>query len=143
VSIANTPSVSIAGTPTVSLAAGVSVGVTNPLDGQNKPTPLTIMEGVQLYEDSCSTVFNSSNSAGCYLHALPSGKRLVIQEFDADLLVGTGVKPASLLLNGTVYSHYFPAILMGNYNGDQNAAHQVHSLVYECRCNPAVLCNAQ
>jgi hypothetical protein len=50
VSIANTPCVSIAGTPTVSLAAGVSVGVTNPLDGQNKPTPLTIMEGAQLYE---------------------------------------------------------------------------------------------
>jgi hypothetical protein len=81
-------------------------------------------------------VFNSSNSAGCFLRALPSGKRLVIQEFDADLLVGTGVKPANLLLNGTVYSHYFPAILMGNYNGDQYAAHQATHLYTNVAATP-------
>jgi hypothetical protein len=124
VNVANTPSVSISGTPTVNLAAGGSVNVTNPLDGQSNPTPLTMMEGFQIYEDTCSTGFGGSNSAKCNFHALPAGKRLVIQEFDSDVLVETGTKPANILLNGILVTHYFPATLMGNFNGDQFATHQ-------------------
>jgi|SRR6516164_305365 hypothetical protein len=124
VNVANTPSVSIAGTPTVNLAAGGSVSVTNPLDGQSNPSPLAIMEGFQIYEDTCSTLFGGSNSAKCSFHALPAGKRLVIQEFDSDVLVEPGTKPANILLNALSVDHYFPATLMGNFNGDQFATHQ-------------------
>ena len=124
VNVANTPSVSISGTPTVNLAAGGSVSVTNPLDTQSNPTPLAMMEGFQIYEDTCSTVFGGSNSGKCNFQALPAGKRLVIQEFDSDILVETGTKPATVTLNATSVSHYFPATLMGNFNGDQFATHQ-------------------
>jgi|SRR5215469_9891587 len=124
VNVANTPSVSIAGTPTVSLAPGGSVSITNPLDSQSNPTPLTIMEGAQIYEDTCSTSFGGNNYGQCAFHALPAGKLLVIQEFDADILLETGTKPANLTLSGILSSHYFPATLMGNYNGDQYATHQ-------------------
>src|SRR5215469_12039313 len=124
VNVGNTPSVSIAGTPTVSLAPGGSVSITNPLDSQSNPTPLTIMEGAQIYEDTCSTSFGGNNYGQCAFHALPAGKLLVIQEFDADILLETGTKPANLTLSGILSSHYFPATLMGNYNGDQYATHQ-------------------
>jgi hypothetical protein len=124
VNVANTPSVSISGTPTVSLAAGGSVSVTNPLDSQSNPTPLAIMEGAQIYEDTCSTGFGGNNFAKCNFHALPAGKRLVIQEFDDDVLVETGTKPANIELSGLLSPHYFSATLMGNFNGDQYATHQ-------------------
>jgi len=124
VTVANTPSVSISGTPTVTLAPGGSTNVTNPIDGQNNPTPLAMMEGAQLYEDGCSGAFGGNNYGNCYFHSVPSGKRLVIQEFDADVLVETGTKPANITLGGGLYSHYFAATLMGNYNGDQFATHQ-------------------
>jgi hypothetical protein len=128
VNVANMPSVSITGTPTVSLAAGGSVGVTNPLDGQSNPTPLAITEGAQVYEDTCSTVFAGQNFGNCYFHSLPAGKRLVIQEFDAGILVDPGVKPANLTMISMGAIHYFPATPMGNFNGDQFATHQATHL---------------
>jgi hypothetical protein len=136
VNVANTPSVSITGEPTVSLAAGGSVGVTNPLDGQSNPTPLAITEGGQFYEDSCSTVFGGQNFGNCSFHSIPAGKRLVIQEFDADILVETGLKPANLTLTGMGGSHYFPATLMGNFNGDQYATHQATHLYTNVAATP-------
>lgn len=119
VNVANTPSVNVTNTPTVTLAAGGSVNVTNPLDGQSMPTPLAVLDAIQPYEDSCIISF-SGPGGSCSFQAIPSGKRLVIQEFDASagVVTGsagieTGLKPTKLILF-TQRAHSFTATFMGS-----------------------------
>lgn len=113
VNVANTPSVNVANTPTVNLSAGGSVGVTNPLDGQNNPTPLAVLEATQPYQDQCTLNLSGNDVGSCSFSAIPSGKRLVIQEFDALGVFIQGVKPLELAVNLQGYTHYFPATFMG------------------------------
>jgi len=117
VNVSNMPSVNIANTPTVGLAAGSSVNVSNTLDGQNNPTPLATLDAIQPYEDSCGPSFNGSDRGFCSFQAIPAGKRLVIQEFDALLAIETGLKPLYIIVNrenqGPV-PHFVTATFMGN-----------------------------
>ena len=115
VSVGNTPNVTVANTPTVNLAAGGSVNVTNPPDGQNNPTPLAIMEGAQPYEDDCSILFSGSATGVCNFQAIPSGKRLVIQEFDSIGRIETGLKTLSLVIYSPASrQHYFTTTFQGS-----------------------------
>jgi len=101
------------------------VSVTNPLDGQNNPSPLATLEAVQPYEDSCIIVFSSGNT--CNFQAVPAGKRLVIQAFDAQGKLETGLKPVSIfvLQQNDGISHFFTATFMGTtINLDWFATHQ-------------------
>jgi hypothetical protein len=124
VNVANTPSVSIAGTPTITLAPGSSTNVTNPLDGQSNRIPLATAEGAQPYEDTCGFLFGGQGSGSCSFQAIPSGKRLVIQEFDALGILETGLKPI-LIEVVLAKGHSFAATLMGNPGGfDYFATHQ-------------------
>lgn len=129
VSVTNTPSVNVANTPTVTLAPGGSTNVTNPLDGQNNPTPLATLDAIQPYEDSCALGFNGSNVGNCTFHAVPQGKRLVIQEFDAVGFVETGLKPFYVAII-TVEDHIFPATFMGSGNGQDSFATHQETRVY-------------
>jgi hypothetical protein len=126
VNVVNTPSVNVTNTPTVSLQSGatISATVTNPLDSQNNPTPLAVLEGTQPYEDACTIFFNTS-FAQCSFKQVPPGKRLVITEFDASAPLETGLKPIQLYLltNGSSY-HAFPTTFMGNNGWDWFATHQ-------------------
>jgi hypothetical protein len=121
VNVSNTPSVNVANTPTVSLAGGTSVSVTNPLDGQNNPGPLATLEAVQPYDDQCQMSFAGTFYGQCNFRALPAGKRLVIQEFDAVGQLQTSSKPIyiSLLTTGINY-HSFTATFMGTGFGYDN-----------------------
>jgi hypothetical protein len=114
VNVVNTSSVNVANTPTVSLAGGASVNVINPLDGGGNPTPLAVLEAVQPYEDSCVINFGGTASGYCNLQAIPSGKRLVIQEFDASAEIETGLKPLELALFTSAVYHDFTVTFMGN-----------------------------
>jgi hypothetical protein len=128
VNVANTPSVSIAGTPTVNLAPGGSTNVTNPLDGQNNPNPLAVLEAIQPYEDGCSMKIFSTNEGSCTFQQIPAGKRLIIEEFDAYGFMDTGIKPIQLTLNPAGFvTHNFPATFMGTVaaiSSDNFATHQ-------------------
>jgi hypothetical protein len=114
VNIGNAPNVNVANTPTVNLAGGASVNVTNPLDGQSKPTPLAVLDAIQPYEDSCSVLFGGISFGTCNFRAIPSGKRLVIQEFDANGGLETGLKPIALILSTPAVDHAFTATFMGS-----------------------------
>jgi hypothetical protein len=107
--------VNVGNTPTVSLAGGASVNVTNPLDGQSNPTPLAVLDAIQPYEDSCLMHFSGAPFASCTFQPIPSGKRLVIQEFDARANIETGLKPTQLLFYtwGPAVNHSFTATFMG------------------------------
>jgi len=109
VNIGNNPNVIVANTPTVNLAAGSGITVNNPLDGQNNPAPLTVLEAVQLYDSSCAATFNGGSDATCSFQTVPSGKRLVIDEFDSFGLVATGVNPLVIGVNTFTATHFFPA----------------------------------
>ena len=128
VNVANTPSVSISGTPTVNLAPGGSTNVTNPLDGQNNPNPLAVLEAIQPYEDGCSMKISSTNDGSCTFQQIPAGKRLIIEEFDAYGFMDTGIKPIQLTLNPAGFvTHNFPATFMGTVaaiSSDNFATHQ-------------------
>lgn len=132
VNITNTPSVSITGTPTVALVPGGSTNVTNPLDGQNIPTPLAVLEAIQPYEDGCGLTISSGNNVGsCNFVQIPAAKRLVVEEFDANGLMDPGLKPVDLTLAvSAVVSHFFPATFMGSQPGGQDffATHQATKL---------------
>jgi hypothetical protein len=118
VNVANTPSVNVTNTPTVNLAGGASVSVTNPLDGQSNPTPLAVLEAMQPYEDHCNLSYTGNEFTHCDLSALPSGKRLVLQVFEASGSVETGLKPTQIELRlNTV--HWFTATFMGG-NGSED-----------------------
>jgi hypothetical protein len=127
VNVANTPSVSVTNTPTVSLASGASVNVVNPLDGQDNPTPLAVLEATQPYEDTCSFYFSGNYFGSCNFTAIPQGKQLIVQEFDAYGEVDAGNRPAYITLSGTVGGvyHYFPDTFMVSASGfDWLATHQ-------------------
>jgi hypothetical protein len=126
VNVVNTPSVSIAGTPTVTLAPGGSTNVTNPLDGQNNPNPLAVLEAIQPYEDGCGMSITSGISGNCNFQQIPAGKRLIIEEFDAKGFMDAGVKPIDLSVTVSgLLSHFFPATFMGTQGlTDYFATHQ-------------------
>jgi hypothetical protein len=139
VNVANTPSVNVTNTPTVSLAGGASVNVTNPLDGQSNPTPLAVLEATQPYEDGCSMVFNGGSGATCNFQTIPSGKRLVIQEFDAFGHLEGGLKPVFIVLQTTTEGtqHVFTATFMGDRVGtDYFATHQETRLYVPSNTTP-------
>jgi hypothetical protein len=84
-----------------------ALAVSNALDSSNNPVPVVVIQQGQPYQDSCST--GGTNT--CAFLPLPSGMRLVIQEFDSrttlalpgvveDVLVRTQV-------NGTFQNHGF------------------------------------
>lgn len=125
VTISNTPSVNVANTPTVTLEAGAAVNVTTPLDGEGNPTPLAVLDAVQPYEDFCPILFSGSFVGVCDFQPIPSGKRLVIQEFDAQGTIETGLKPTSIALVTGFLQHAFTATFMGTLFGlDNFATHQ-------------------
>lgn len=125
VTITNTPSVNVANTPNVTLEAGASVAVTSPLDGDGNPTPLAVLDAVQPYEDECVIFFSGLDNGNCSFQAVPSGKRLVIQEFDTAGTLETGLKPFAIALIPSEIGHFFTATFMGTVNGyDGFAMHQ-------------------
>src|ERR1044071_9798508 len=79
VQVVNTPNVNVVNTPTVTLAPGANASVSNPPNNQNNPTPLAVLEAIQPYEDSCGFDYNGGNDGTCTMHAVPAGKRLVIE----------------------------------------------------------------
>ena len=126
VNVGNTPSVNVANNPAVTLAPGAVVGVNSPPDGQGNPTALAVTDAYQPYEDDCSFYFSGTDIGSCEFRAIPSGKQLVVQEFDAEGYVETGLRPLSIALDppsGVV--HYFPGLFMGNDGSyDYYATHQ-------------------
>jgi hypothetical protein len=126
VNVTNTPSVNVANTPTVTLSGGASVAVTNPLDGQGNPTPLATLEAVQLYGAFCIVEFSSRNGGACDLTAIPAGKELVVQEFDAVGRVEPGNRPLLISLEDTITGYnVFPYTFMANDGRfDYLATHQ-------------------
>lgn len=126
VSVSNTPSVNVANTPTVSLSSDASVNVANPLDNQGKPTPLATLEAVQIYGSQCFVVFNGATFGTCNLASVSAGKRLVVQEFDAQGTVETGNRPIYIQLTNTISGgNVFTDTFMANANGsDYLATHQ-------------------
>jgi hypothetical protein len=125
VNVSNMPNVNVANTPTVSLAAGATISVTNPLDGQNNPTPVAMLEATQPYEDICAIQFNGTEDGTCHFLSIPSGKRLVIQEFNASGQFETGLKPIFVGLQPAVNVYAFPSTFMGTRDGfDFFATHQ-------------------
>jgi hypothetical protein len=118
VSIANTPSVNVANTPTVTLQSGASVAVTSLLDSQGNPKPLATLEAVQLYGAFCQISFAGQNGGGCTFAAVPTGKELYIQEFDAWGEVETGNRPTYLLVGETIAGgNWFPYTFLANADG--------------------------
>jgi hypothetical protein len=119
VNIGNAPSVNVTNTPTVNLATGGSVNVTNPPNGQNNPTPLAVLEATQPYQDTCSMTISGGINGTCNFQTVPSGKRLIIQEFDAFGQVQRGLKPIFISVYSGIY-HSFPATFMGSGNTIDN-----------------------
>ena len=113
VNIGNTPAVTLSG----------EAAVTNPLNVNDNPVPLLTTEGTKPYEDTCSFTFNGNGGGFCDFHPLPSGKRLVVEEFDAapgtpPHGLETGCKPIIVALNVTsAVKHFFPATFMGSASG--------------------------
>lgn len=125
VTVTNTPSVNVANTPTVALEAGAGVNVTSPLDGEGNPSPIAVLDAIQPYEDYCQILFAGSDSGSCSFQAVPSGKRLVIQEFDATGAMETGLQVQFIDLEPSSVYHYFPATHMASSGGvDYFATHQ-------------------
>jgi len=126
VNVGNTPNVNVANTPTVSLSSGTSVNVANALDGQGNPTPLATLEAVQIYGSQCFVVFSGLSYGSCNLTAVPEGKRLVVQEFDAQGTVESGNRPIYIQLVNTISGgNVFTYMFMVNANGsDYLATHQ-------------------
>jgi hypothetical protein len=129
VAITSMPSVTIAGTPTVTLAPGGSTSVTNPVDGQNNPMPLAVLDAFTIWEDECVINMSNATVGTCNFVTIPTGKRLIIGEFDASGLMDAGVKPLSLGLGTGPAGHVFPVTQMGSAGGfDYFATHQATRL---------------
>jgi hypothetical protein len=130
VGITGTPYVNIANTPTVNFAAGSGLTVSNPMDIQNNPTPLTILDAPQPYEDTCRSPLSGQNAIGCTWKTIPAGKRLVIQEIDVGFGVDPGIRPTIIKVNGDISEtppdHFFTATFMGTdiFGLDNFATHQ-------------------
>jgi hypothetical protein len=131
VQVVNTPNVNVVNTPTVTLAPGAGVSVVNPLNNQNNPSPLAVLEAIQPYEDSCGFDYNGDNDGTCNMHPVPAGKRLVIEEVDLWGRVEPGTTPTvALLFNpATAVAHSLVPILIGNSNQfEYRAEHQTTRL---------------
>jgi hypothetical protein len=76
------------------------------------------LDAIQPYEDNCIVFFSGLATGSCNFRAIPSGKRLVIQEFDAKAVIETGLKPLALNLFTPAVGHAFTATFMGNSGGD-------------------------
>jgi hypothetical protein len=126
VSVTNTPSVSVTNTPSVTLEAGASVAVTNLPDSQGNPTPVATLEAVQPYASECDIFFSGSFEGGCNFTALPEGKQLVVQEFDAEGFIPAGNRPTDVELVYTMAgANFFPSTFMVSVGGfDFLASHQ-------------------
>jgi hypothetical protein len=128
VGITGTPNVSVTNSPTVNLASGNSVNVGNPLDASNNPVPLATLDALQPYEDSCQANFLNVSNRQCNFQTIPVGKRLVIQEVDANIVVSTAVQPQEVIFqtdNTKALFHFFAATHMSSsLSGDNFAAHQ-------------------
>lgn len=129
VNVANTATVNVANTPTVSLAPGAGVSVSNPLDAQNDPIPLAVLEAVHPYESSCQVQAPIDYIGVCGLAAIPSGKRVVIQELDAWLNVDAGVNLAQTLLY-TAVPHFFTMTPVSGLNGNSYGVQQLTRLYF-------------
>ena len=139
VNVENTASVIVTNTPTVTLSAGASVSVNNPSDGQGNPTPLATLEAVQLYGSTCNMQFNGGDGGFCEFIAVPQGKQLVVQEFDAEGEVEAGNRPYDVRLDNTITSgNYFPYTFLVNSGGlDFLATHQETRLYVSSGESPA------
>jgi hypothetical protein len=142
VTVGNMPNVNVANTPTVSLVGGASVGVTNPLDGQNNPTPLATLDAAQPYEDVCIMAINEFGYGACSFQVIPSGKRLVIQEFDASGTLQAGARPIYLYLTTQPgFDHHFAATFMGTGFGYDNFVTHQETRLYSLQ-NSTPTCSA-
>lgn len=141
-SLAVTGNVGITGTPMVSLAAGSAVSVTNPLDVNSNPIPLVNRDvndpALHAYQESCSAAFNGFDGSGCFFQVIPAGKRLVIQEVDAQVTVDPGVKPVYLRLVTDLSvlpthrdRHFLTPAFLASSDLDYFAAHQETHLYAE------------
>jgi hypothetical protein len=109
VNVTNTPSVNVANTPTVNLAGGSGVNVSNPLDSQGKPSPLVTIEAAQPYEDRCS-----ASTYECFFRTIPTGKRVVIQEVDTQVVLAAGARLNLLFFSNTAFNHSLIPILLND-----------------------------
>lgn len=139
VQVVNTPNVTVANTPAVTLQPGASVNVTNPPDNQGNPIPLATLEAIQVYGSNCGFLFLGSDEGGCAFSAIPDGKQLVVQEFDAGGSLEAGNRPILLALNNTItQSNYFPYTFMASSGGfDYLATHQETRLYVAPGMTPA------
>jgi hypothetical protein len=116
VTIANTP-LSVSGTVGISGPVNFSTSspltVTNALDSSSKPIPLVVSEpAIVPYQSSCTVGL----ALTCEFSAVPPGKRLVIQEFDAIAVVNSGSLTSTQLdvpVNGTSVFHSFTVVNNG------------------------------
>ncbi len=136
VTIANTPlpvsgTVAISGPVTFSTSGPLTVS--NALDSSSNPIPLVVAPPtLQPYQSSCTVGL----ALECNLAAVPSGKRLVIQEFDVQAQVSSGTLTGSQLatsLNGTNVFHSFPVT---NNGGNFFVTHQATTLYADQNTNP-------
>ena len=123
VTIANTPSVNIANTPVsvtgnVSLSTSSALPVVNELNSGN-PIPLVTTPGaIEAYQSTC----NIGILLTCNFTAVPTGKLLVVKEFDFDG-VGTSFSQLQLVTaiggNPSVFHDFVGASMASHF-----AAHQ-------------------
>jgi hypothetical protein len=72
-------------------------------------------QAIQVYESSCFMHFDNSLRSSCLLDQVPTGKQLVIQEFDAQGQLDPGNKPSLFALStGRTTSHYFTYAFVGS-----------------------------
>lgn len=106
-----------------------TVNVSNPLDANGNPIPLVTLDAFQPYEDQCGSGFAGRNAGFCSFHAVPAGKRLVIQEVDATVSVEAGLSLTNIevIPNGTgEIAHEFTATFMGTDVGGSPSRFSTH-----------------
>jgi len=118
-----------AGSASVNIPLNGTVNVRNPLDASGEPIPLVTLDAFQPYEDQCGSGFGGGNAGFCSFHAIPAGKRLVIQEVDATVSVETGLSPTNIevIPNGPgEIPHEFTATFMGTDVGGNPSRFSMH-----------------
>jgi len=140
VSISGTPTVSLSGTPTISLSTNSSVSVSNALDSSSNAVPLLTRASdnpaFQPYQSACQIGLGLT----CAFDSVPSGKRLVIQEFDFDGDIGSGNIVHVFVhttLNSKTVLHAFTLAFMGTHSSlNAYATHQQTALYSEAGSTP-------
>ena len=94
------------------------VPITNQIDSQGNAAPLAVLEATQPYEDTCTISIVGRSGGSCTFQSIPSGKRLVIEEFDGQATLGLDamgdlVTPILIRLDTPSKPHFFPATPMG------------------------------